>query len=197
MSRVILASASPIRAELLKRAGIDVVVEAAHIDEAAIRDGMKAEGAKAEEVADVLAEAKALRVGRKHPDDLTIGCDQVLDLDGEWLEKPGTLDKARAQISTLAGRTHRLISSAVVVEGANRLWGATDSARMSMRRLTVDAIDRYLADAGPGILGCVGSYQVEGIGVRLFDRIDGNHFTIQGLPLMPLLNFLRMHGHGA
>lgn len=191
-----LASASPIRAELLKRAGIDFDVEVAEVDEAAIRESLKAEGATAENASDALAEAKAARVGRRHPDDLTIGCDQILDLDGDWLEKPGTLETARAQIASLAGRTHRLVSSAVVVQGAHRLWGATDAARLSMRRLDAAAIERYLAAAGAGILGCVGSYRIEDIGIRLFSRIEGDHFTVQGLPLLPLVNFLRMHGHG-
>lgn len=191
-----LASASPIRAELLKRAGIDFDVEVAEVDEAAIRESLRAEGATAENASDALAEAKAARVGRRHPDDLTIGCDQILDLDGDWLEKPGTLEAARAQIASLAGRTHRLVSSAVVVQGAHRLWGATDAAKLSMRRLDAAAIERYLAAAGAGILGCVGSYLIEDIGIRLFSRIEGDHFTVQGLPLLPLVNFLRMHGHG-
>ena len=191
-----LASASPIRAELLQRAGIDFDVEVAEVDEAAIRESLRAEGATAENASDALAEAKAARVGRRHPDDLTIGCDQILDLDGDWLEKPGTLEAARAQIASLAGRTHRLVSSAVVVQGAHRLWGATDAAKLSMRRLDAAAIERYLAAAGAGILGCVGSYLIEDIGIRLFSRIEGDHFTVQGLPLLPLVNFLRMHGHG-
>lgn len=196
MSRLVLASASPIRAELLKRAGADFDVEVAAVDEATIRESLKAEGATAETAADILAEAKAARVGRKRPDDLTVGCDQILDLDGDWLEKPGTVEKAREQIAALAGRTHRLVSSAVAVRGAHRLWGATDVAKLTMRKLDAVAIDRYLADAGAGILGCVGSYQIESVGIRLFSRIDGDHFTIQGLPLIPLINFIRMHGHG-
>ena len=196
MSRVILASASPIRAELLTRAGVDVVVEPAQVDEATIRESLKAEGASVEDVADALAETKASQVGRKHPDDLVVGCDQMLDLAGDWLEKPGSLDNAKAQLDQLAGRTHRLVSSAVVVQGRQRLWGATDSAQLSMRKLTSAAIEAYLAAAGPDVLGSVGCYQIEKLGIRLFERIQGDHFTILGLPLLPLMNFLRMHGHG-
>jgi septum formation protein len=197
MSRVVLASASPIRAELLRRAGIDFEIEVAAIDEGAIRDGLKAEGAGAEEAADALAEAKAMRVGRKRPDDLVIGADQILDLDGEWLEKPGTPERARGQLAQLGGRRHRLISAAVVVRSGQRIWGTTDTVTLSMRRFDAGTIDAYLAEAGAGILGSVGSYQIEGIGIRLFERIDGDYFTILGLPLLPLLGFLRQHGQGA
>ncbi len=196
MSRVILASASPIRAELLKRAGVDVIVEPALVDEATIRESLKAEGASVEDVADALAETKASQVGRRNPDDLVVGCDQMLDLGGDWLEKPGTLENAKTQLAQLAGRTHRLVSSAVVVQGRQRLWGATDSAQLSMRKLNSAAIEAYLAAAGPDVLGSVGCYQIEKLGIRLFDRIQGDHFTILGMPLLALMNFLRMHGHG-
>ena len=196
MSRLILASASPIRAELLKRAGVDLVVEPAQVDEATIRESLKAEGASVEDVADALAETKASQIGRRRPDDLVVGCDQMLDLEGDWLEKPGTLENAKAQLARLAGRTHRLVSSAVVVQGRQRLWGATDPAQLSMRKLNAAAIEAYLAAAGSAVLGSVGCYQIEAIGIRLFERIQGDYFTILGLPLLPLMNFLRMHGHG-
>jgi septum formation protein len=197
MRPVVLASASPIRAELLRRAGIVFEIEAARIDEAALRDGLKAEGASAEAAADALAEAKAMQVGRRRPDHLVIGADQILDLDGDWLEKPGTTERARQQLARLSGRTHRLASAAVVVLSGARAFGAVDAAELTMRRLDPGAIDAYLAAAGPDVLGSVGSYQIEAIGVRLFERIAGDHFTILGLPLLPLLGFLRQHGHGA
>lgn len=197
MSQVVLASASPIRAELLTRAGVAFEVEVARIDEAEIRDALKADGATAEEAAEALAEAKALRVARRRPDDLVIGADQILDLDGSWLEKPGNAEGARAQLAQLSGRTHRLVSAAVVALNGARAWAHVDVAHLSMRALDPPAIEAYLAEAGPGVLGCVGSYQIEGIGVRLFERIEGDHFTIQGLPLLPLVNFLRLHGRVA
>ncbi len=197
MSRVVLASASPIRAELLKRAGVAFEVEVARIDEGEIRDGLKADGATAEEAAEVLAEAKAMRVTRRRPDDLVIGADQILDLDGDWLEKPGTLENAQGQLAQLSGRTHRLVSAVVVVLGGVRAWAHVDAAHLSMRVLDAPAIEAYLAEAGPQALGCVGSYQIEGIGVRLFERVEGDHFTILGLPLLPLVNFLRLHGRAA
>lgn len=197
MSQVVLASASPIRAELLKRAGVAFEVEVARIDEAEIRDALKTDGATAEEAAEALAEAKALRVARRRPDDLVIGADQILDLDGGWLEKPVNAEGARAQLAQLSGRTHRLVSAAVVALGGIRAWAHVDVAHLSMRALDPPAIEAYLAEAGPGVLGCVGSYQIEGIGVRLFERIEGDHFTIQGLPLLPLVNFLRLHGRVA
>ena len=193
--RVVLASASPIRAELLRRAGVDFDIEVARVDEPTIRESLAAEGASAEDAADALAEAKAMRVGRRRPpDDFVIGADQILDLDGAWLEKPGTIENARAQLAALSGRRHRLVSAAVVVRGGARIWGAVDGAGLTMRRLQTAQIDAYLAEAGPAVLGSVGCYQVEGIGVRLFDRIQGDHFTILGLPLLPLLGFLRGHG---
>ncbi|MBM3547877.1 MAG: septum formation protein Maf [Alphaproteobacteria bacterium] len=196
MTRIVLASASPIRAELLKRAGIDFEIEVAAVDEAEIRDSLKAEGAKAEEAAEVLAEAKAMRVGRKHPDGLVIGADQILDLNGAWLEKPGTLERARTQLAELSGRKHRLVSAAVVVLGGQRIWGTTEAVTLAMRRLDAAAIDAYLAEAGSGVLSSVGSYQIESVGIRLFERIDGDYFSILGLPLLPLLGFLRQHGQG-
>lgn len=197
MSQVVLASGSPIRAELLKRAGVAFEVEVAPVDEAEIRDALKADGATAEEAAEALAEAKALRVARRRPDDLVIGADQILDVDGDWLEKPGTVDGARTQLGQLSGRTHRLISAVVVALNGARAWAHVDAAHLSMRVLDAPAIEAYLAEAGPGILSSVGSYQIESIGVRLFEHVEGDHFTIQGLPLLPLVNFLRLHGRVA
>lgn len=193
MSRVVLASGSAIRAELLKRAGVAFEVEVASVDEAEIRDALKADGATAEETAEALAEAKALRVARRRPDDLVIGADQILDVDGHWLEKPGTKDGARIQLGQLSGRTHRLISAVVVALDGARVWSHVDVAHLSVRALDAHAIDSYLAEAGPGILSSVGSYQIESIGIRLFERVEGDHFTILGLPLLPLVNFLRLH----
>ncbi len=192
-----LASASPIRADLLKRAGVAFEVEAARIDEGEIRDALKADGATAEETAETLAEAKAMRVARRWPDDLVIGADQLLDLDGDWLEKPGTLENARGQLAQLAGRTHRLVSAVVVVLGGVRAWAHVDAAHLSMRALDAPAIEAYLGEAGPEVLGCVGSYQIESIGVRLFESIEGDLLTILGMPLLPLVNFLRLHGRMA
>lgn len=192
--KVILASGSPVRAELLRRAGVDFEVKTAAVDEAAIRDAMKAEGASVEDTALALAEAKALRVARRHPDALVIGCDQMLEIDGLWLEKPGTPEGARTQLATLSGRAHVLVSSVVVFVNGARAWHATDRARLSLRKLDEAAIEAYLAAAGPDVLACVGCYQIEGIGVRLFEKIDGDHFTILGMPLLPLLGFLRLHG---
>lgn len=193
MSQVVLASGSPIRAELLKRAGVAFEVEVAPVDEAEIRDALKADGTTAEEAAEALAEAKAMRVARLRPDDLVIGADQILDVDGHWLEKPGTKDGARSQLGQLSGRSHRLISAVVVALNGARAWAHVDAAHLSMRALDAHAIDSYLAEAGPGILSSVGSYQIESIGIRLFERVEGDHFTILGLPLLPLVNFLRLH----
>jgi septum formation protein len=194
LRRVVLASASPMRAELLCRAGVDFATEVAAVDEPTIRESLAKEGAGAEDAADALAEAKAMRISRRRPDDLVIGADQILDLDGTWLEKPGTVERAKIQLAALSGRRHRLVSAAVVVEGGARIWGGSDAASLTMRRLDDEQIAAYLAEAGPAVLGSVGCYQIEGIGMRLFKLIQGDHFTILGLPLLPLLDFLRQHG---
>ncbi len=194
MATVILASGSTVRASLLKAAGVDFAVKPASVDERAIAAPLLAAGRNPAEVAQVLADEKALAVSRQAPDALVIGADQALDFDGALWTKPPTRAAARAQITRLSGRSHRLESALSVAEGGSIVWRHVGSATMTMRELSAIEIDRYIATAGDAALSSVGAYQVEGPGIQLFERIDGDYFTILGLPLLPLLAFLREEG---
>lgn len=191
----ILASGSAIRAQLLHRAGLDFTVETAAVDETEIKLSLKAEGVAVERVAEALAEAKASRVAARYLGSrvAVIGADQMLDIEGNWLDKPHDAAQAREHLQLLRGKSHRLVSSVVVMLGQERVWHTTASAYLRMRPFSDTFLDHYLA-AAPGALSAVGCYQLEGIGLQLFDRIDGDYFTILGLPLLPLLGQLRQLG---
>lgn len=191
---VVLASGSRTRAEMLERAGVRVTLAPAAVDEEEIKLAARAEGAPVEDVAEALAELKAQRVTRKHPGALVIGADQMLECEGRWFDKPADRDAARAQLQDLRGRTHRLVSCAVVIRDGERLWHQVDRARLTMRPFSDAFLDSYLNAAGDDVLGAVGAYHLEGLGAQLFHRVDGDFFTILGLPLLPLLGFLRVHG---
>ncbi|GAA4253902.1 septum formation protein Maf [Azospirillum formosense] len=191
---VVLASGSRTRAEMLERAGVRVTLAPAAVDEEEIKLAARAEGAPVEDVAEALAELKAQRVTRKHPGALVIGADQMLECEGRWFDKPADRDAARAQLQDLRGKTHRLVSCAVVSRDGERLWHHVDRARLTMRPFSDAFLDSYLNAAGDDVLGSVGAYHLEGLGAQLFHRVDGDFFTILGLPLLPLLGFLRVHG---
>ncbi|MGY0777229.1 Maf-like protein [Azospirillum argentinense] len=191
---VVLASGSRTRAEMLERAGVRVTLAPAAVDEEEIKLAARAEGAPVEDVAEALAELKAQRVTRKHPGALVIGADQMLECEGRWFDKPADRDAARAQLQDLRGKTHRLVSCAVVIRDGERLWHHVDRARLTMRPFSDAFLDSYLNAAGDDVLGSVGAYHLEGLGAQLFHRVDGDFFTILGLPLLPLLGFLRVHG---
>lgn len=192
-ARLILASASASRAAMLKGAGLDVEIVPAAVDEDAAKQSLRAEGATAPQLADSLAELKARRISDQYPDAFVIGADQVLVADDTWFDKPADRAEARDSLRKLAGRSHQLVSAAVVLREGQRLWGKADHATLLMRPLSEEFIDRYLEAAGDSVLGSVGCYQLEGLGAQLFARIDGDYFTILGLPLLPLLDFLRGH----
>lgn len=192
--KVVLASGSAARAAMLERAGVAAERRAAPIDEAEVKASCKAAGLAVEEVAEALAELKAQRVARHYPGALVIGADQMLECDGVWFDKPADLSHARSHLLALSGRRHRLVSCVVVVRDGERLWHHTDAAALTMRRLTPAFIDRYLEAAGGAALSLVGAYQLEGIGAQLFARVEGDFFTILGLPLLPLLDYLRIRG---
>lgn len=189
---LVLASRSAARIRLLQAAGLAFTRADALVDEAGVREALKAEDVPAEDAAVILAGLKAEQAARRAPvDAIVIGADQLLELEGAWLEKPTDSAAAREQLRQLRGRRHRLVSAAVAFRGGRRVWHHAATARLWMRDFTNDFIDAYLAAAGPAVLGSVGAYHVEGPGIQLMARIEGDHFTIQGLPLLPLLQFLR------
>lgn len=194
MSELILASSSSTRQRLLRAAGVAFSVEAAAVDETAVLESLAAEKARGRDAADLLAELKALKVSGRHAGAFVVGADQVLTCEGWFFSKPETIAAARAQLLQLSGKTHVLSSAVCVARDGAVVWRDVQEARLTMRVLSDASLDAYLAQAGADILGSVGAYHVEGLGIQLFSRIDGDTFTILGLPLLPLLDFLRTHG---
>lgn len=193
---LILASQSPARRMMLENAGLTVKTEPAAIDEEAISDSLAAGGASPRDIAAALAETKTARIAARHddPKTLVIGADQVLSLDGKVFHKPPTHDAALAQLQALQGRTHRLHSAACLGRSGSVVWRHVDEADLTMRPLSDAFIGAYLDEVGVTATQSVGAYQIEGQGVQLFSRIAGSHFTILGLPLLPLLEALRIQG---
>ena len=191
---IVLASASKVRRKLLEAAGLDIRVDPAAVDEAAVKDSYAGEGAGPGDIAEALAELKAMRISPRHPGLITLGADQILDCEGQRFDKPEGIEGARAQLKALSGRRHRLISSVVALRDGQRLWHHTGEAQLTMRKFSDGFLESYLAAAGPAVLESVGAYQLEGQGAQLFTRIEGDYFTILGLPLLPLLDFLRLQG---
>ncbi len=189
--RLVLASKSPFRATLLRNAGIEFSTASADIDERAVEAPLYETGATPEDVAQILAEAKAIDVSEKNPGAVVIGCDQTLSLDDKIFHKPEDMEAARRQLLKFSGRTHQLNSAVVLVRGGETLWRHVSIARMTMRDLDPGFVGRYLGRVGDAALSSVGAYQVEGPGIQLFEKIEGDYFTIVGLPLLPLLVELR------
>ncbi|HSI00490.1 MAG TPA: Maf family nucleotide pyrophosphatase [Reyranella sp.] len=193
--RLILASASPSRRQLLASAGLAFDIEPSGIDEEEVTRSLGSRAAP-QELASTLAEMKAVKVSGRHPEAFVVGADSTLACNGRLFDKPPTLDAARRQLQALRGQTHELFSSVVVAHSGQRLWHWSERARLTMRQMNDGFIDTYLGRAGAGVLSSVGAYQLEGLGAHLFTRVDGDYFTILGLPLLPLLSFLAGHGIG-
>lgn len=191
---IVLASASEIRLTLLQAANVVATSRPARIDEESIRASLEAEGASPRDVADMLAEMKARKIAEKDPSALVLGCDQVLEMKGRVFAKPETPEEARAQLLDLRGKTHKLLSAAVLYEEAKPVWRFVGEARLTMRDFSDAYLDDYLARNWDSIRHAVGCYKLEEEGVRLFSSIQGDHFTILGLPLMPLLSYLGTRG---
>ncbi len=194
MTVLVLASASAARARLLAEAGVAAERDPVAIDEAAIKAESRRRGHSAAECAQQLAEAKARAVAMRHPTRLVLGADQILDCDGRWVDKPASRAEARAQLGMLNGRTHELITGATIVRDGAVLWRALARSRLTMRRFGEGFLDGYLATMGDRVLHTVGGYELEGYGAQLMARVEGDYFAILGLPLLGVLEFLRVAG---
>ena len=187
---LVLASKSSARRALLEAAGIPIVVDPADIDERA----SEASAPDGKAAAVILARTKAAAVAKRRPNDLVLGADQTLDLDSRRFSKPKSVAAAREQLAALAGRTHSLHSAAAVARGNDVLFETVATARLTMRPLDAKSLDAYLAAVGGDVTTSVGAYRLEGLGVHLFEKIEGDHFTILGLPLLALLAYFRGAG---
>lgn len=190
----VLASASKTRATLLEHAAIKVTRDPPRIDEAEIKAFNRRKGAEAGVCAMALAEAKALTVAARHPKALVIGADQILNCNGTWLDKPHGRADAKAQLTMLRGQSHELATAVCVARDANVIWHDLQRPRLTMRQFSDAFLDSYLEGLSKDDMGAVGAYRLEGAGIQLFERIEGDYFAILGLPLMGLLEFLRGQG---
>jgi septum formation protein len=192
---LILASTSPTRQRLLRQAGLHFICQAPGVAETPIKQALAAAGAGAGVIAQALSDAKAEAVSQLRRGALVIGSDQVLDLDGRLFDKPSDHASAglaaRQTLAALSGKCHKLATAVSVAQAGEVIWRHLETPKLTMRELDEAAIEAYLAAAEDGVYGCVGAYMVEGSGIQLFSAIEGDHFAIQGLPLLPLLSFLR------
>lgn len=194
MTEIILASGSTIRAEMLRTAGVSFRVDVPRVDEETILRALESEGAKPADIADTLAEYKARRIADKNPSALVIAADQVLACNGQIYAKPRDMAEARDHLNALKGQGHQLLSAVVIYEDAKPVWRHVGRAQLAMWDFSDAFLDDYLQKAGDQILNCVGCYQLESHGVTLFSRVQGDYFTILGLPLLEVLGFLRTRG---
>ena len=192
--RLILASQSPSRRQLLQAVGLEFEAMPAAVDEATIRESARAEGVSAGDTAILLADAKAARIARRHPEATIIGADQILVSGGDWFDKPPDLPAARAQLLRLRGQTHELMTAVVVWRAGRRAWHHLATPRLVMRNFSDGFLEDYLTREGDAVAGSVGAYRLEGLGVQLMQDVRGDHSAILGLPLIPLLAQLRELG---
>lgn len=194
MSKLILASKSKTRQAMLANAGILFDAQSAPVDEAEIKASLLAEGVSARDIADALADAKARSVSLMNPDALVLGADQILVQDGEIFSKAANRDEAETKLKKLSGNKHQLLSAAVMYEQGQAIWRAVDSATLFVRDLSDGFIEEYLDALGEDAFWSVGCYQIEGRGIQLFEKVEGAHFTILGLPFLAVIDFLRRRG---
>ncbi|PBC05656.1 Maf-like protein [Mesorhizobium sp. WSM3860] len=192
--KIVLASGSPFRKAMLINAGLDIEAVPANVDERALEAPLQDSGVSPEDVASILAEAKATEVSERRPGALVLGCDQTLSLGDEIFHKPADMEGARRHLLALSGKTHQLNSAAVLCRDGDVLWRHVGIASLTMRKLDPAFIGRHLARVGAKALSSVGAYQIEGEGIQLFEKIEGDYFTIVGLPLLPVLKELRALG---
>lgn len=193
-THILLASGSEIRAQLLRQAGVAFRVEVARVDEGAIKAALLAEGAAPRDIADTLAEAKARKVSGKHPGEMVLGCDQVLDFEGTLLSKPDTKDHALDQLKAMRGKRHMLLSAAVIYRDGEPLWRHVGQVRLVTRMASDAYLESYVDRNWESIRHAVGAYKLEEEGVRLFTTIDGSYFNVLGLPMLELINYLGLQG---
>tara|TARA_R110002072_G_scaffold68778_2_gene167104 strand:- start:491 stop:1099 length:609 start_codon:yes stop_codon:yes gene_type:complete len=193
---LVLASQSVSRARLLKNAGLSFHIQPAFVDEDEVKFSLQGAKASTRDAAVALAELKATRVSTRIPQAFVIGADQILECNDIWFDKPADMEHARAHLLSLKGKTHRLANAVCVAKGGTVIWRHVDIARLSMRHFEDAFLDAYLEQTGDAILSSVGAYHLEGLGAHLFAKVEGDFFSILGLPLLPLLDFLRGHKIG-
>jgi septum formation protein len=194
VTRIVLASGSATRARLLRNAGMAFEIKPPHVDETLAKESLLAEQATPTRVADVLAEMKAVKVSSVEPGALVIGSDQVLEFEGELISKCESMAEARSLLMRLRGKKHELVSAIVLARNGQPIWRHVEKASLWMNDFSDKFLGDYLAAEGEDLLSGVGCYRIEGKGVQLFSRIEGDNFCIQGLPMLPLLAALRQHG---
>ena len=194
MTHIVLASGSPVRADLLRQSGVIFDVQTSRVDEEAIKESLLAEGAKPRDIADALAEAKARKVAGKEPSSLVIGSDQVLDFEGTILSKPTSPENAKEQLCAMRGKRHMLLSAAVIYEDGTPVWRHVGQVRLFMRELSDHFVDEYVDRNWESIRETVGCYKLEEEGPRLFTRVEGDYFNVLGLPLLEILSYLTLRG---
>lgn len=192
--KLTLASRSPIRAKLLQQAGIEFDAVTALVDEEMMKASMRAEQAPHRDIADKLAEIKALKVSQKYPENFVLGCDQILSFNGEIFSKLKTKDALRNQLMALKSNRHELLSAAVICQNAQPIWRFVGTARLTMRDFSETFLDNYIDQNWKSVENCVGGYQIEAEGIQLFQRVEGDYFSILGMPLLEILNFLTVRG---
>ena len=191
--RIVLASGSQIRAEILRGAGLEFDVVVKPVDEAAIKDALLEEKVPMRDIADALAEAKSVRVSRIETG-LVIGADQIMVMDKKLYDKPKTIEEARNRLLDMRGKTHSLIGAVVISEGGQPVWRYASKTQLHVRDFSESFLDRYLESEGVFVLKSVGGYRFEGRGSQLFSKVDGDFFSILGLSLLPVLDYLRLRG---